>query len=358
MLVMSFLTLLQIAMESDVVLAIAIFAGSVILSRVIHFIFQHYVKRLADQTKTDVDDIIIKTVEKPLEHLVILGGLYFSLISLNFLFRYTEVITEVFFVFLVVWCALVLQQLFSSFVPRWIFVRHEEHKKSPELVAKVLNIVVYIIAFLIILDHFHVEITPIIATLGIGGLAVGLALQDSLSNFFAGLYIVSGSPIKVGDFIELPADNVSGFVEDISWRATKLRTLPNTIVIVPNSKLSQSLLVNTYLPDKEMAVLVNCGVAYDSDLEKVEKVTVEVAAQIQKNVPGAVKTFIPFIRYNTFADSNINFTVILRGEEYTTKYLITHEFIKALKSRFDREGIEISFPVRKVYTVPASKKKR
>ncbi|MBI2079257.1 mechanosensitive ion channel family protein [Candidatus Micrarchaeota archaeon] len=203
------------------------------------------------------------------------------------------------------------------------------------------------------MDYFQIEVTPIIAALGIGGLAVGLALQDSLSNFFAGIYIVSGSPVKVGDFIEVPGDKISGYVEDISWRSTKIRTLPNTIVIIPNSRLSQSVVVNTYLPNKEIAVLVECGVAYDSDLEKVEKITNQVAEQIQKNVSGAVKIFKPFIRYHTFGDSNINFTIILRAEEFTAGYLIKHEFIKALKRRFDQESIEISFPARNVYTHPS-----
>ena len=92
-----------------------------------------------------------------------------------------------------------------------------------------------------------------------------------------------------------------------------------------------------------MAVVVQCGVDYGSDLKKVEKITIDVARKIQQAVPGAVKTFEPFIRYHTFADSNINFSIILRVEKYVDKYLVTHEFMKALKERYDREGIEISY---------------
>ena len=98
-----------------------------------------------------------------------------------------------------------------------------------------------------------------------------------------------------------------------------------------------------------MSVMVQCGVSYGSDLKKVEKVTIDVAGKIQKTVPGAVKTFEPFIRYHTFGDSNINFTVILRVEKFVDRYLVIHEFIKALKESYDKEKIEISWPVRKVY---------
>ncbi len=144
--------------------------------------------------------------------------------------------------------------------------------------------------------------------------------------------------------------NIAGYVEDIGWRSTRIRTLPNTIVIVPNSRIAESVITNNYMPVQEMSIVLQCGVAYGSDLEKVEKVTVDVARKIQQTVPGAVKTFEPFIRYHTFGDSNINFSIILRVEEFVARYLVTHEFFKALKARYDKENIEISWPVRKVYT--------
>ena len=199
-----------------------------------------------------------------------------------------------------------------------------------------------------VMNYFKVNIAPIIATLGIGGLAIGLALQGTLSNFFAGLNILSDNPFRVGDFIEINQQNISGFVEDIGWRTTRLLTQANTIVIVPNSKLADSIVVNQHLPHLEVATLIQCGVGYSSDLKKVEAITLEVAKQIQENVAGALRGFQPALRYNTFADSNINFTVTLRADKFSDRPLITHEFIKALKERYDREGIEISFPVRKI----------
>jgi len=182
-------------------------------------------------------------------------------------------------------------------------------------------------------------------------LFIALALQSTLSNFFAGLNILSDRQIEVGDFVELEGTDLSGFVEDIGWRSTRIRTLPNTLVIIPNSKLAETTIINRSKPVPEMSVIIQCGVDYRSDLAKVEKVTIEVAKEIQKTVPGAIKTFEPFIRYHTFGDSNINFSIIIRIEKPIDKYLVTHEFIKALKASYDQEGIEISWPIRKLYQI-------
>jgi small-conductance mechanosensitive channel len=125
--------------------------------------------------------------------------------------------------------------------------------------------------------------------------------------------------------------------------------LSNNTLIVPNNKLVSSLVTNFHLPESELAVLVNVGVAYLSDLEKVEKVTIEVAEEVLQATEGAVSEFQPFIRYNTFAESSINFTVILRAKEYAAQYLIVHEFMKRLHQRYRLEGIEIPFATRTVY---------
>jgi len=125
--------------------------------------------------------------------------------------------------------------------------------------------------------------------------------------------------------------------------------LPNNVALIPNEKLTKAIVTNYYLPDKEMAVLVNLGVHYDSDLKKVEKITCEVAREIMKTVPGGVPGFEPFIRYNTFGDSSIGFTVILRAKEFADQYLIKHEFIKRLHERYKKENIIIPYPIRTIH---------
>lgn len=212
------------------------------------------------------------------------------------------------------------------------------------LTQNIARIVIFSLGILIILESLHKEITPILATLGIGGLAVALALQDTLSNFFAGFYIAAAKQIRIGDYVKLDSGE-EGTVIDIHWRTTKIRMLSNNIILVPNEKLSKAIVTNYYMPDKEMAVLVNLGVHYKDDLSKVERVTIEVAREVMKEVPGGMPAFEPFIRYNKFADFSINFTVIMRAKEFVDQYLITHEFLKRIHERYSKEGIVIPYPI-------------
>lgn len=206
---------------------------------------------------------------------------------------------------------------------------------------------VAVLGFLVVLNGLGLSITPMLTALGIGGLAVALALQEPLANFFAGLFITLAGQIRLGDYIRLDSGQ-EGYVVDFSWRSTRLRMLANNLVVVPNAKLAQALVVNHHLPSRDLAVLVDVGVDYSSDLQHVERVVTDVGRDVMMEVQGGVVDFQPFIRYHTFGDSSINFTVILRAREFVDQYLIKHEFIKRLHARFNREGITIPFPIRTV----------
>ena len=331
----------------EIIIAIAGIIVSFIAAKLLYFILNKYIKSFTKKTKTDIDDRLLAALERPFVIVVVLIGLYFSLLQIDYVRKHIGLMNDVFFVLGVLWAVFVLYRLTKVAMEKWVSV-NPAFQNMPKLVVKAANIFVYFIGLSIILKHFNVEITPLVATLGIGGIAIGFALQDTLSNFFAGLHIISDKPINIGDFVELEG-NISGYVEDIGWRSTRIRTLPNTLVIVPNSKIASTTITNDSLPVPEMSVVIQCGVSYTSDLNKVERVTIDVAKRIQETVQGAVKDFEPFIRYHTFGDSNINFSVILRVKTYVDRYLVTHEFIKALKKRYDKEGIEISWPVRKIY---------
>lgn len=323
-----------------------IFAISLVVAEVVRWLTKHQLKKLVSFTKTDVDDILLTALSRPIFYFIVLAGAYLSLSILPDAAPYMLYIEGGFFVIAVGLAAYMTGKVTSILVPRWLPVE-EKFEGTPKLLNKIISAIIYIVAFLIVLSHFGIEITPIIAALGVGGLAIGLALQPTLSHFFAGLHIISDRPIRIGDFVEI--GNVSGFVEDISWRSTRIRTLPGNVYIFPNSKLSESIIHNVSMPDKPTKTYITAGVAYGSDLEKVERITLETARHIQQTVPGAMKDFEPFVRFKEFGESNVNFSTGLQVEKYTEKWLVTHEFIKALKKRFNEEGIEISWPIVKVY---------
>jgi small-conductance mechanosensitive channel len=201
------------------------------------------------------------------------------------------------------------------------------------------------LGLLVILNGLGLSITPMLTALGVGGLAVALALQEPLANFFAGVFLTLAGQIRVGDYVKLDSGH-EGYVVDFSWRSTRLRMLANNLVVIPNSKLAQAILVNHDLPSHDLAVLVEVGVDYSSDLRHVERVVTDVGRNVMSEVPGGVAAFEPFIRYHTFGDSSINFTVVLRARAFVDQYLIQHEFIKRLHARFDQESIVIPFPIR------------
>jgi small-conductance mechanosensitive channel len=207
--------------------------------------------------------------------------------------------------------------------------------------------VVATIGLLVILNALGLSIAPMLTALGVGGLAVALALQEPLANVFAGLFVSLAGQIRVGDYVRLDGGQ-EGYVIDFSWRSTRLRMLANNVVIVPNAKLAQAIVVNHDLPAAELAVLVEVGVDYGSNLQHVERVTCEVGRDVMREVLGGVPEFQPFIRYHTFADSSINFTAILRARTFVDQYLVRHEFVKRLHERFGREGIVIPFPIRTI----------
>ena len=215
------------------------------------------------------------------------------------------------------------------------------------LTQNIARIIIFGIGILIILHTVGISIAPILATLGVGGLAVALALQDTLSNIFAGFYIIISRQLRVGDYVRLDSGE-EGYITDITWRATQIRALPNNIILIPNEKLTKAICTNYYLPEKELSCPVQVGVHYSSDLEKVEKITCEVGREVMKQVPGGVENFEPFIRFHTFGDSSINFSVILRAKEFKDQYLIKHEFIKRLHKRYAQEGITIPYPIRAI----------
>jgi len=219
---------------------------------------------------------------------------------------------------------------------------------STSIFANLTKLLVLLIGMLIMLQYLGISIAPVLTALGVGGLAVALALQDTFSNIFAGINILLSQQIKVGDYIRLDSGE-EGYVTDISWRNTSIRMMSNNTVLIPNSKLSSAIVTNHELPEREMSVLVKVGVGYTSELERVEKTVCDVARNVMTDVTGGVPGFEPFIRFCAFGDSSIDFNVILRARSFDDQYMVKHEFIKRLHRRFTEEGIEIPFPIRTIY---------
>ena len=222
-------------------------------------------------------------------------------------------------------------------------------RSGSSVVKGIAKAFIYAVGIMILMGTLGISITPLLASVGITSLAVALALQPTLENFFSGVQMVADKPIRLGDFIELDSGE-QGFVEKIGWRSTWIRMLPNNTIIMPNSVLSQSKIINYFYPEKELSVPVDVGVHYDSDLEHVERVTLEVAREILVSHEWGVDDYNTFVVYTAFGDSSINFTVMLRAKEYFNRFWVKSAFIKALHQRYKQEGIVIPYPIRAINT--------
>jgi small-conductance mechanosensitive channel len=224
---------------------------------------------------------------------------------------------------------------------------------SATIFVTITRVLVWALGGLVLLNSLGVAITPLLTALGVGGLAVALALQDTLSNLFAGVHILASHKVQPGDFIQLD-NGMEGYVQDTNWRSTIIRQLPNNLLVVPNATVASSIVTNYHLPEHEISVTVPCSVSYDSDLEHVETVTVEVGQQVMKEVNGGIPAHEPTVRYSTFDDSGISFNVGLRAADISAQALVTHEFIKRLHARYQREGIDNSSPAETVVYLNSS----
>lgn len=205
------------------------------------------------------------------------------------------------------------------------------------------------LAAMILLDNLGVSLTAVWTTLGVGSVAIALALQDTLSNFFAGVYLRLDRPVRVGDYVKLES-NEEGFVDHLGWRSTRIRTLPNNIVVVPNAKLASAIVTNYSMPETAMSLLVSISVSYESDPDSVEQILIEEATSAAAEVDGLLAEPAPFVRFIPgFGDSSLNFTLICRVATFVDQYLAQHELRKRILARFRREGISIPFPQRDVH---------
>ncbi|MFL2511362.1 MAG: mechanosensitive ion channel family protein [Candidatus Neomarinimicrobiota bacterium] len=207
------------------------------------------------------------------------------------------------------------------------------------------NFAIFSLGILFILQSFGISITPLITALGVGGLAVSLALKDTLSDLFGGINILLSKTMQEGDYVQLD-NGYQGYVENVGWRYTTIRERANNIISIPNSVLSGSISKNFSSMDSAFRVPIQIGVSYDSDLDHVERVALEVANDLYENLDCISKSYKPAIRFREFADSSINFFIYFQGKNFGDHNTILNSYIKKLHKRFREEKIDIPYPIR------------
>ena len=340
--------------------AFSVFLGFVVAALIVRIIISLIHRRLKNQDTSSVTSIILQSVKTPITAILLISGLlsaYLLVLGIEDVlpsgFSDTRDLSiKIWKVMTILITTFAIAKTIDHLID-WYLLNIAEKTETkiddtllPTL-RRVLPITIYAAGALVAIDSIGISISPILAGLGIGGLAVALAVQPTLSNFFAGTYVVTEGELKEGDFIELEG-GPSGYVEEVGWRSTKIRSRFNNLVIIPNSRMAESIVTNYFSPTPAMNVIVTGGVAYESNLVDVEKYALEEARTVIEESEKAIKGTEPSFGFSNFGDSNVDFYVFLQAIDRAGTFGLRSELIKRIHDRFNREGIEINYPVRKL----------
>ena len=348
------------------VFASAVVGAGFVLSFAVWFGFKEVLKRRRDPDPTDshvpLDMLFLTTMKGPVALILAALGILLGFLTvaetyeeLSRVERWTERI----------WAAMVILAITyllahtSNFVISW-YVKSYSKRTGTHLddlilpiIGRVLPTSIYAVGTLVALNNVGVSISPVLAGLGITGLAVALAVQPTLSNFFAGAYLMAEREMKVGDYIYL-TDGLEGYIDSIGWRSTKIKTFYNTLVIIPNSKLANTVITNLDQPGGGIFIMLRGGISYENDLAKVREIATEEIHELVAKSPHSVKDYEPWFGYENFGDSNAEFWIFYKARDLMGTFHLTSEGIERLHERFRKDGIKRNYPIREVLYPPSN----
>ena len=339
-------------MEKPIIDYIFVFAmpiGTIFVGIVLGWLFKRFIhqrlQKITKKTGWKGDDIIFDAIESQIV-------LWFFLASLNIASSGIPLLSDVYLGYLnkIIVSVLILSVTLAASRIGVGLLNFWAEKQGTDLPSTTIfvnltRIIILSIGVLIILQSLGISITPLLTALGVGGLAVSLALKDTLSDFFAGLHILLSQKVKPGDFVELDSGYM-GYVQNITWRHTTLMERTNNVVTVPNAKISAAIVKNYDKGDPSFSIRVPLGVSYESDLDRVITVTESVAQSVIDEIEGAKKDAPAVVRCFQFGPSSVDLKVYFRGEKYGDQHIIIDEFIRRIHKRYAQENIEIPFPIR------------
>lgn len=333
----------------DYIIQFSIPLGTILCGIVLGWVFKrfihHRLKKLTEKTDWKGDDVVFDAIESHIVLWFFLASLNIASNSIPFLNDvYISYLSKIIISVLILSVTLAVSRIGVGLLNFWA-EKQGTDLPSTTIFVNLARIIIISVGVLIILQSLGISITPLLTAMGVGGLAISLALKDTLSDFFAGLHILLSQKVKPGDFVELDSGHM-GYVQNITWRHTILMERTNNEVTVPNAKISAAIVKNYDKGDPSFSIRVAVGVSYESDLDHVVKITEEVASNVISQIDGAKKDAPAVVRCFQFGPSSVDLKVYFRGEKYGDQHPIIDEFIRQIHKRFKSENIEIPFPIR------------
>ena len=335
----------------DPVVSVAVVLISMLVAALVHFGMFPLVTRLTHHTPTELDDVLIRAVRLPINVGIVVLGVYLSLtLTLDLPGGVQHFINLVGRALAVLLLVILVGRVVSRGL-NWAITeqdRKPQHTIDTRLLLMLRRIAVgliYTLGALLVINALGIPISPLIAGLGLGGVAVALAIQPTLSNLFAGTYVMTEGVVSPGDYIEMEG-GIAGYVLEVGWRSTRLRTWSNNLVVVPNARFAETIITNYYEPEPPVNVYLTCGVSYDSDLGYVEAISMEVMNCVLDTSPHGVKEYGAYFGFENFGESNVDFWLFVQARDRLASFELRSALINELHRRFDEESIVINYPVR------------
>jgi small-conductance mechanosensitive channel len=332
----------------ELVLPVVTFAVVFVIGLVLRRLVLRGIKAWNGGQQSRGGRILYEALRGPLMIWSLMLALHLALQSSDLPARYTATGAQILFVLWVFSLTIMLVNVVGDIV-RFYGAQVPGAVPVTTLTQTLAQIVVLVLGVTVLLAHYEVKITPILTALGVGGLAVALALQDTLSNLFGGFYVAVAGQVRLGDYIKLNTGE-EGYVTDIGWRVTTLRALANNLIIVPNSKLSQAIVTNYNLPDRRLGASFGVTVGYDCDLEQVEQALGAVLKEAVGEVPGLVAEPAPSVAFDPgFGENGMGLTVNYQVEEFASQTPVRNALRRRTFNKFKQLGINVPYPSRTVY---------
>ena len=329
--------------------SVIIFFIFFLLSKIFVLLSQKVVLQLTKKTKTDIDDLIVAKTNKPISFILVLIGARLAVIPHSITPSLLEIIENAISTLIVVVVTYIIIVVFDVFISSWgkKFAAKTESKFDDEIVVlfqRFSKIIITLLGFIFVLDIWGVKIAPLLASLGIAGIAVAFALQNTLGNIFGGISLIVDRSITVDDFIKLD-DGTEGVVMDIGIRSTKVKNRDGDLIILPNGKLSDSKIYNYHKPLPVTRVGIDFSVKYGSNSEKVKKI---VMAEIKK-VKHVLDEPPPLVIFDELGDFSLKFKAFFWVTSIEKKIEAKEAAVTAIYNSLNRNKIEIPFPTRTIY---------
>jgi small-conductance mechanosensitive channel len=332
----------------EVILPLGIFAVTFLMCWVVRRLLMRALKTWTARTHSSTGTVLYEALRGPTLIWALILAVHLAFQGSDLPVKFTHPVSSTLLVLWIVSLTLMSMRVVGNMV-RFYGTQIPGALPVTTLTQNLAQTSVMILGFLILLNHFSVSITPILTALGVGGLAVALALQDTLSNLFGGFYVAVAGQVRLGDYVKLNTGE-EGYVTDIGWRCTTFRALAHNLIIVPNAKLAQAIVTNYYLPEKRISANFPVTVGYDADPDAVEKVLVEVLQQAAGEVPGLLAEPAPAVAFDPgFGEVGMGFTATFHVAEFASQFPVRNELRRRVLRRFRAEGIGIPYPSRTVY---------